>query len=201
MPACSTHIIDIISNTVGAVSNAILGDLHEANNDINSISFMYGSTNELIETIVQNDKSPDGKYNLWPSIMLFLDTSTQVSSQAGKYDEVTLQMAIVMPTDPTYKAAERYEYKFEPVLYPLWHEFVKQIVESGCFSVMSENTLEYTKWDRLYWGKQGNTLHMCCDAVQLENLKLRVIPGANPIIVEPAARFFNANFFDRNFFE
>ncbi len=153
----------------------------------------------MIETIAQKDKSPDDRFNIWPAFMLFLDLSDDVSNKAGSYPLYTLQMAIAMPTEPTLKADERYTNVFEPILYPLWHEFITQILESGCFAAYSEKDLQYTKYDRPYWGKQGNTLAAVVDAIEFQNMKLRLLPDANPRAIDP--KFFNGEFFNVEFFQ
>ena len=191
---CSDHIIQVLSGIVGAVSEKKLAALKSFNPDINAISFMYGSSNEMIETLAQKDKSPNYKYNIWPSIMLFLDLSANISSTAGQYPEYTLQMAIVMPTDPTYKCTERYENVFEPILYPLWQELITQIADSGCFSDYRD-TIKYTKYDRPYWGRQGNTLAEVVDAIELKDLKLKLLPNAKARIVNPSDSIFADTFY------
>jgi hypothetical protein len=188
-----------MSAVVGAVAQSILPTLKEANDDINAITFIYGREKEMIETIMQMDRSPSQRLKIWPAILLFTDISTVVSGRPGVYDESTLQMAVVYPTLPTYKCAERYTNTFEPILHPLWQELMKQIADSGCF-VDPESKMQYTKWDRPYWGKQGNTLAAVVDAVELQNLKLKTVKGAAPRIVTPS-EFFDSQFFDANFFE
>jgi hypothetical protein len=194
------HVIDIISSVVGLTAQEQLATLKAFNSDINAITFIYGSSNELVETLVQMDKSPSLKYNIWPAIMLFLDVSTDTSNKGGQYPEITLQLAIVMPTKTDYKAAERYEHIFEPILYPLWREFVKQLIYCGCFADF-DRTLSYTKYDRPYWGKQGNTLHEVVDAIEIKDLKLKLIPGSKAPVVVPADQFFDPGFFNINFFK
>ena len=190
---CSDHIIQVLSGIVGAVSEKKLAALKSFNPDINAISFMYGSSNEMIETLVQMDKSPSLRYSMWPAFLLFLDISTQTDANAGRYPEITLQMAIAMPTDPNYKAAERYEHVFEPILYPLWREFITQLADSGCFADY-ENTIRYTKYDRPYWGRQGNTLAEVVDAIELKDLKLKLLPNAKARIVNPSDSIFADTF-------
>lgn len=197
---CTDHVIDIISSVVGAVAQKKLAALNALYPDINAITFIYGSSNEMVETLVQMDKSPSHKYNIWPAFLLFLDLSTNTTSNAGNYPEIKLQMAIVMPTDPKYKAAERYEHIFEPILYPLWREFIKQLADSGCFADY-ESTISYTKYDRPYWGRKGNTLNEVVDAIELKDLTLKLIPGAQAPVVEPAEQFFDPEFFNVEFFK
>ena len=197
---CTNHVIDIISGVVGTVAQKQLAALKAINSDINAITFIYGSSNELVETLVQMDKSPSLKYNIWPAFLLFLDVSTETTTAASRYPETTLQMAIVMPTDPNYKAAERYEHVFEPILYPLWREFIKQLADSGCFADY-EATIRYTKYDRPYWGRKGNTLNEVVDAIELKDLTLKVLPGAQAPVVEPAEQFFDPEFFNVEFFK
>lgn len=197
---CTDHVIDIISGVVGTVAQKQLATLRAINSDINAITFIYGSSNELVETLVQMDKSPSLKYNIWPAFLLFLDVSTETTTAASRYPETTLQMAIVMPTNPNYKAAERYEHVFEPILYPLWREFIKQLADSGCFADY-ESTIRYTKYDRPYWGRKGNTLNEVVDAIELKDLTLKVLPGAQAPVVEPAEQFFDPEFFNVEFFK
>lgn len=190
-----------MSAIAGATAQEILPVLKEADSNINAVSFMYGKSTEFVETIMQMDKAASSKYRIWPLIMLFTDITTVTNNRSGSYSECSLQMALAYPTSHTYKADERYTKSYEPILYPLWRRLIQEIAESGCFAVMSEKDIEYTKYDRLYWGKQGNTLSAVVDAIELQNIRLKIIKGAQPRLIDPAGRFHDALFFDGEFFQ
>jgi hypothetical protein len=88
-------------------------------------------------------------------------------------------MAILAFTDKNYRAENRYEYIFKPILYPLYSDFFEKIQNSS--ELMNSGMPEHTKIDRPYFGVEElsrNSAHIFndpLDAIELRDLNLKLI--------------------------
>lgn len=148
---------------------------------IQSIRYEHGHPLELIETMRERSQSPTGKFDMWPCIMLFTDFDETAPVRPISYRQtVMLQIVIAYCTSPSMKAAERDTEVFTPILRPIYEEFITQIYKSTFFVVYSRKQIQHKKIDRYYWGKTGlygnagNTFNDYIDAIEIQNLTLKV---------------------------
>lgn len=173
-------IQDILAPIVAKVSTKLLPSLQAFDPAITAVHYDYGHPLEIIETLSQKSQVDEFLYKKYPLVALFLDADLHRGKEIGVYGEFTLHMAIIRGTDPLYKAKERDDYNFKPVLMPIYLEMMKQIRRSGAFFLSSEQMIPHDPINRYYWGKQGlygnegNIFNDHVDCIEIKNLKLKV---------------------------
>lgn len=186
-------VVEIIGDIVAKLPTSkdgsglmLIERLQQANQDISTIHYLYGHPLELVNTMQEQNRDPGidgegGKYDMWPVVMLFTDIPEVYDRGANDYNaNVTLQMVIAYMTDKNLKAAQRLEQNFKPILLPIYEALMQGIMRSGSFAVQAQGRIPHTKYDRYYWGKTGlygnsaNTFNDYIDAVEIQNLTLRV---------------------------
>lgn len=193
-------VVEMIGDIVQAMRTAevspdvsLTQHIQNANPSIVQIHYMYGHPLELIENLKERSKDPGrvdkdlpksnwgGKWDMWPVVMLFTDFPEVYTKKPISYkQEVTLQVVMAMFTEKLWKAEERMDKNFKPILYPMYEQFLTQLDKSAHFVVQSSKQIPHTKWDRLYWGKSGlygnvgNTFNDAIDAIEIQNLVLKI---------------------------
>ena len=136
--------------------------------------YEFGHPNDIVSVLAEKNKSGVYQYQKYPLIALFQDFSEN-NKESGM--EASLNIIIANRTQPTYHANERYEKNFEPILYPIWEQLERALIISKNIQFLNKD--DYTKIDRLYWGKQGlygnegNIFDDHIDAIEIQNLNLR----------------------------
>lgn len=134
--------------------------------------YEYGTPKEVSNTLSKkiNDIFVHQKY---PLIWLLIDIK---SSYTISGYTAPLDIVICNYTVPTYKAAERTEKNFEPILYPLLDRFERAVIDSKLVSVLSP---EYSQIDHYYWGKEGiyghdgNIFNDHIDAIEINDFNMK----------------------------
>lgn len=171
-------IQDVLEPIVAKVSEKLLPKLKVFDKNITAVHYDYGHPLEIIETLSQKSGPDLYIYQKYPLVALFLDADLRRGRKPGVYGEYTLHMAIIRGTDPNYKAKQRDDYNFKPVLMPIYLEFMKQIQYSGLF--LSGGQISHDPINRYYWGKQGlygndgNIFNDHVDCIEIKNLKLEL---------------------------
>lgn len=141
------------------------------------INYHYGHPIEIINLFKQASHAESYKYDQFPAICLMQDFPEKFTD-SGFEREVELNVVIVTDTKREYEASERYSLIFTPLLYKIYDKFIDELAAS---TYIAGSSFEHTKYDRLYWGKtglygnQGNIFNDFIDAIELENLKLRIL--------------------------
>ena len=142
------------------------------------IQFMYGPVEEIEANLIAITNSfglPGGSAESgYPLIAVFQDFPENREGNGGYYADVTLPIVLIATlTDKNYKAPQRYENSFKPVLYPIYELFMEELSSNGAI-VGTDHA--HTKYDRLYYGKRtlGTAVSSYVDAIELQNLKLTV---------------------------
>lgn len=173
-------LVDEIRSIVGKVSDNLTDDFKTLDSKITGIHYLHGHPLEVIETLAQKDKSNKFRFDKYPLVALFQDFPEVNTGKIEAPIEVSLHLIIARATRPEYKASERYEKNFKPFLYPIYNEFLRQLNLSGLFMIYDSSVIPHTKYDRLYWGKeglfnnQGNIFDDYLDVIELKNLKLKL---------------------------
>jgi len=172
------YIVDIMRDVVKNVELKVLPQLQAYDNLIQGVHYDHGHPAEIIETLKQKDKSDTLIFKKYPAVFLFQDF-TETMGEPGVDSSAKLHLLIVAATSSEYKAHERYEKNFKPILYPIYLELKEQIFKSGKVMVPSASSLSFNKIDRLFWGRQGlygnesNVFNDFLDAIEIQNLDLK----------------------------
>ncbi len=162
-------IVSIISDVVSRVRAK--WDLAENEKPF----FMHGHPQEIVNILSEKTKHGTLKFKKFPAIFLFQDFDEQ---ETGEGITASLNLIIVDETRPDFEASERYDNTFIPVLYPLFEMFLNEYSRMPGIHLSPAN-IEYTKTDRLYWGRSGlygneaNIANDFIDAIEINNLSFR----------------------------
>lgn len=135
--------------------------------------YFYGHISEIVDKLSELTNGGILAYQKYPLIALFNDFEER-KFEGGK--SASLNLIIANLTIPTYVAKDRYDNNFKPVLYPLLYNFEKALLKSKSVETIN---FEYTKIDRLFWGKEGlyknegNIFNDFIDAIEINNLELK----------------------------
>ena len=191
-------VTDIIGEVVTATSNAIVKRnpnkillqviqenetaALEQQSLIKNIRYSKSSFDELIETLAQADKvdATGGREYKYPLIHLVRDFAEDYGVVPGYSIDVSLNIIFVHQTVATYKIDDRDDKVFKPVLIPIKEEFITQLAKHKQIVAVHRSKIPYREWKRAFWGTrqlQGakNKLADYVDAIELENLKLKII--------------------------
>ncbi len=136
--------------------------------------YQYGHIAEISDILKNMEGDPVNRNRKFPLIILRLDNPGQVDDEIVRWN---LNLAIVTFTDAGYRAPERLENVFKPVLFPLYELFIDALKLSPHFS-WDGNYPEHTKIDRYYWGSTSGFRNAKqifddpTDAIEIINLKI-----------------------------
>lgn len=180
------YIVDVVGQVVQAVQAQVLSTIQAndlaANGQtlIHAIDYQYGHLDELIQTLAQMDGDTSTRVVKYPLIYLVQDFRERRGQEAGVYASVSLNIIIAHQTEPTDKITDRMVKVFKPVLYPIYYSLKEQLAKSAMILQGSEDMIPEDKFDRAYWGTQKvggtakNTLNDFVDAIELQNLQLKI---------------------------
>lgn len=180
MASTQRYIEDDLKELTERVSVTILPYLQSVQSTIEGVFFEFGTPIELIETMTQLGKTDSGKTKKYPLIFLFVDVD-EPKGYVGDYANLSLRLAILNFTSPTFKAKERLEKNFKPIIMPVYYEFLRQLSLDGkAFLGNGEvENLRHTATRRYYWGNAGeggntaNKLGDFVDGLEIRNLELK----------------------------
>lgn len=143
------------------------------------VNYQYGHPLEIDETLKSWSGSTTLDSKKYPLIALFQDLPENMKFQPTD----GLHIIIATRTQNTYKAEQRYEVSFKPILQPIYEEFIKQLPRGGFMGY----TFDHTKIDRLYWGNAGlplgsndkNHWSEWIDCIEIQNLILPIYQTIN----------------------
>lgn len=175
-----TYIEDTLQIITDRVSVAITPTLQEVNDTIEGVFFKFGTVRELNESLIQLGKTNDGSKKKYPLIYLFVDVR-EPSGFVGKYEDLRLRLAIINYTKPTFKAKERLEENFKPIIMPVYREFLRQLTLAGdmFLGATAVELIKHTAIRRYYWGEErqnshdGNPFPDFIDGLEIDNLELK----------------------------
>ena len=139
------------------------------------INYHHGHPLEIVNLFKQATHLESVKFEQFPAVCLLQDFPEKFE---GVNRDVELNIIIVTDTERSYQAAERYRATFKPILYPLCDMFLNALIESD---YIHGQQFDYTRYDRLYWGKNGlygnagNIFNDFIDAIELDNLRLKIL--------------------------
>jgi hypothetical protein len=167
----NTIIVDIFESVVEKVTAAYGSN----------VRYMYGPVEEIEANLVNLTRAkglPNSNVeDKYPLIALFQDFPEKRGDANGYYADVTIPIILIATlTDNKYKAPERYEHSFKPILYPIYKLFLQEMAKSGKIIGNDPDSFDHTKFDRLYYGRKtvGTALNDYVDAIEINNLRITV---------------------------
>lgn len=172
-------IVYLFENIVNNVKTELLETLQAADSGINTINYLYGSMDEVRETLQQYDESPEERFNKYPLIVLVTPFHEKMGEGSGYYSKATVRIGIAHHTDRDKKSKERYQNNIVKVLLPLYETLLEEICESGYFVAYSRRDLKHTRLIRddigtnPFMQMDGITFDYI-DAIEIQDLELTV---------------------------
>lgn len=151
---------------------------------ISSLNYQYGYIRELNETLQQWSKTETDRVLKFPLLYLEQPFNVQRSTSAATYGKLdVVRVFIINETQLNWKAKDRMDNNFKPIIYPIYRELLNQIDLSQAFSTQSADQIEHTFTDRYFWGNdQQNVLNdkIDCSIVTFRNLTVNNNPNCLP---------------------
>lgn len=170
------YIVDIFRDITAATSTVLLAQLQEVDPLITAVNYDYGHYTDIRDKLTQLGKvTPEAKY---PLIVLFEDHRIR-HGQVGITGIADLKFMILYSSTKGYTRQQREELVFRPILYPIYNEFLKQIVKSGKFMGSTVEKLKHDQINRPHWGdpglykNEGYLFNDVLDGIEISNLELK----------------------------
>ena len=131
--------------------------------------YLHGHPLEVVNIMSEKATSSIAS-TMFPLIALFQDFDEE---QDEGFVTATLNIIIANRTKPDYRASERYEKNFKPILYPMLEDFIRSLSHNKWVELVQ---VPYTKIDHVYWGKEGlygseaNIFNDYIDAIELRDI-------------------------------
>lgn len=171
----SRYFVDVFGDVVSNVQS-LYGNTSEE-----KPYFMYGHILDVIKRLAIKDTDDTEKFRKYPLIALIQDFEEQsVGRGIFEYTVPEAKVVIITDTLQSYTSDLRYERSFKPILYPIWQYLLKSIAKSSYFDVTSIEDIEYSKYDRVFWGKEtvfgvdGSPFNDYLDAIEIRFKDLKV---------------------------
>lgn len=163
-------VVDVIGEVVAAVQAAIGATLPSPNK---VILYTYGRSIQILEKLTLLNNSKDLKGTKYPLFALFMDFPENHGGNNGYPFTVKFpKISIATLTNSTDDPPKRYNATFKPILYPIYQEFLRQLVRHKNIVGNDPNTISHIKWDRPGSQPEGSGLNDYIDAIELQNLEL-----------------------------
>lgn len=157
--------------TVVAAVKAALG--------LSVLNYQYGEVEELNETLKQWEQDPNKFDEKFP--LIWVAEPYQVTrSNEGIYGTAEVNVFIINQTQKDWKAKERMENNFKPVILPIYRELLTQIGISTSFDHPMSRVPEHKTVNRYYMGEnRQSTLNDVVDAMKISGMKIRISEKQN----------------------
>ena len=152
--------------TVAAAVKAELG--------ISVLNYQYGEVEELNETLKQWETDPS-KFNLKFPLIWVAEPYQITRGPVDIFGIAEVNVFVINQTQKDWKAKERMDNNFKPVILPIYREFLKQIGISLAFDHPFGRVPEHRTINRYYLGEnRQSTLNDVVDAMKISGMKLRI---------------------------
>lgn len=143
------------------------------------LNYQYGYVTELAQTLNQM-KEPGFVEKKFP--LIFLSQPFQIiRGSNGWFGETNgLRLFIITQTQKQYKAKDRMDNIFKPLLYKIYNQLLESICVHPAISVPSAQLIPHVLTDRYWWGvQQQSVLNDIVDCMELSEMELKVNNNKN----------------------
>jgi hypothetical protein len=148
------YLVDEMREITSLVESKLLAQLMAYDSTIQAVHYEYGHVLEILETLRQMDEAEELIYKRYPLVALITDIPER-KGILGKYSEVEFTLLVVNHTLAEYKAEERRQKNFIPVIHPIVDELIIQIARSPYFLDYDPDLIKRVETDEYYLGKHG----------------------------------------------
>lgn len=171
--AAPIFVVDVIGDVVKAVDTKLFDTLNK------HILYEYGRSIQILTQLQKLNQSatPAQKNTKYPLFALFQDFPEQ-NGGSGYYATVKFpKIVIATLTQSTDPVPKRYEQTFKPTLYPIYQEFLRQLVRHPNIVGNDPGAIPHIKWDRPGTQPEGDktkasNFNDYVDAIEIQGLEL-----------------------------
>lgn len=171
MNAAPLFIVDIIGEVVAAADAVLFPTLGK------HILYEYGRSIQILTELQKLNDGITTKNGKYPLFALFQDFPEDNSGSSGYYCTVRFpKISIATLTQSTDTPPKRYAQTFKPILYPIYEEFLRQLMRHKNIVGNDPAAISHIKWDRPgtqpEGDKMGSNFNDYVDAIEIQNLQL-----------------------------
>lgn len=166
MKQAPLYIVDIIGDVVKAVDTVLFPTLNK------HIFYTYGRSIQILNKLQALNQGITTQNTKYPLFALFQDFPQQRGGNAYDCTVRFPKISIAMLTTSTDEPPERYCKTFKPVLYPIYLEFLNQLVRHPNVVGDDPGAIPHTQWDRPGTQPEGSKLNEYLDAIEIQDLQL-----------------------------
>jgi hypothetical protein len=168
-------VVDLFRHIVGKTSDKVKDVIKS------DVFYQFGHIAEINNTLKSYSATAEFSKQKYPAIFLLQDFIEQKLENPAIETQVNLQLLIVAASDKSYRASERYEKVFKPVLYPVYETLIK-VIKQDSRLINEYGNIPHNKIDRLLISgfqmkTQSGTANLFSDyldAIEINNLKLTI---------------------------
>lgn len=162
-------LTDEMETVVAAVKTALA---------ISVLNYQYGYVEELNETLKQWESDP-AKYQIKFPLVWLAEPFNTDRKIPGIYGTADVDLFIINNTTKDWKAKQRMDNNYKPVLYPIYRELLNQLVLSVVFEHITVESISHSVKKGYYWGEnQKSVLNDAVDCLKI-NMSLRICNNEN----------------------
>lgn len=145
------------------------------------LNYQFGYLDELNETLKQYSENATDAAKKYPLIWLVQPFTVDKTDRidGAFYGTTKVRVVLFMHTDKVYKAKQRMDNVFKPVLIPIYSELLKQMDNHlAIVTKYGQRIHQYT--ERYYWGvAQQENFNDAVDCIDIVNLEIDVNNNSN----------------------
>lgn len=144
------------------------------------LNFQHGYVQELNQTLTQWEKSPTKSSMKFPLVWLAEPFTISRGLNIGLYGEADIDLYIINTTRKDWKAKERMDNNFKPVIYPIYREILNQFTLIPTFVHVAVDQIKHVTTNRYFWGDNNKSvLNDVIDCMKVSGLQLRIADKQN----------------------
>ena len=173
MDAPEYILTDEMETIVAAVKTAL---------GLSVLNYQYGYITELNETLKQMEAAPAQYQHKFPLVYL-AEPFTISRGEERVFGTAKPDLFIINTTDKTWKAKQRMDNNYKPVLLPVYRQLLEEIKKSPVFQYLSTEKIVHTLTKGYYWGEnQQSVLNDAVDCLKIGGIELPVTHKSNCLI-------------------
>lgn len=144
------------------------------------LHYRYGYIKELNQILVSYSKTKDNALIKFP--LFWVPQPFKIyHGEIGYWGTIkNFRAFIIQETNPKYRAEDRMEKIFKPVIYPIRDQWLLQMKKSKVFKIQAIESLQFSETDRYYWGaEQQSILDDIVDVMEISEFPLTINNNPN----------------------
>ena len=148
-----------------------------------NINYMYGYLSEVRENLAQATTAGGNFATTKFPLVWLVQPFTIERGENGMFGDTRVNVLIITGSDINWKAKQRMDNNYKPIIYPIYEELLNQInIASDVFEGVTIREHSFT--DRYYWGGGDKVIDDIFDCSEISGLTLRIQDKQNCTITK-----------------